>query len=580
MTDITQDTKASISTPEQDPSSNFSSGQNLNIGASISRYDPPRQERRNDETFIDAESIHERGLLPVLPKIVARIVTNAVSDAVEDIFRTPLVKFPRPPQQRTGLAGTVYGTVEALEEVTERNLTPGTVGIGGAIARTYPAVQKVLMTLFGAHFVVSFPEEIEKMKREVTTAVERGDPRNAANILTHEILRISLLMGVLPRLSRGGNSLLRYDPRSQTGAVIDLAKVKASYAMSKGPPRVSDDLMKPTAFSQAPIKGDPLNNLRNPRLYLGQDNGNNGTGQSAMRALGLQNVLSETTIPKPPEIARFDADTQEPSQRSATSGDQIPTEPSIEDQRFRDIARKGLRLGGRIWLGPSTLMEFEGETLVIDAINADGTLRLRTAEGKVVHQAVEPQGVSPRPTSIPLHRATSEETLEQLRRQQEEAALAAQRIQEARQRWHLQPDSEYAQSEATIHPEILPAVKSIRNCDIETIASNSGIGQISGKGWGSYIQIQLIFDGDLEVAKKIDVFAKALTSELRNELGNPAISLQLVSAERWVENQETTSMEITRLPIYRLQLVGYTNDEEIRYAWKKVAEKFTPSVIE
>jgi len=144
-------------------------------------------------------------------------------------------------------------------------------------------------------------------------------------------------------------------------------------------------------------------------------------------------------------------------------------------------------------------------------------------------------------------------------------------------RMFLQPDFD----ESSINPEIFNAVKSIRNSGIETIASNSGIGQIGNKNsWGSFIQIQLLLKDGLEIAEKINTFAQSLTPELQQELDNPSLSLQLVSAEKWFKNHDTTSMKISNLPIYRLQLVGYSKDEEIRYVWNKVAQKFTPSVIE
>jgi hypothetical protein len=136
--------------------------------------------------------------------------------------------------------------------------------------------------------------------------------------------------------------------------------------------------------------------------------------------------------------------------------------------------------------------------------------------------------------------------------------------------------------EPSINPEILPAVISLRNAGVETIASNSGIGEIGLEGgWGSYIQIILpSAEYDLKIVHKVDGFAKQLTSELRQELNNPAIALQLVSAEKWFDDIHTTSIEISKVPIYRLQLTGCTNDQEISHVWKTVAEKFNRSVIE
>ena len=134
--------------------------------------------------------------------------------------------------------------------------------------------------------------------------------------------------------------------------------------------------------------------------------------------------------------------------------------------------------------------------------------------------------------------------------------------------------------ESDILPEMLPVVRAIRNAGIETIASNSEVGHIGDSPFGSYIQIRLIYKGGPEIAKKIDAFAKTLTPELRKETGNPNLALQVVSAEKWYDDQDTTSIEIINLPIYRLQLTGHTNDEEIRYVWNTVAEKFNHSVIE
>lgn len=138
-------------------------------------------------------------------------------------------------------------------------------------------------------------------------------------------------------------------------------------------------------------------------------------------------------------------------------------------------------------------------------------------------------------------------------------------------------DTDY--DEASIDPEILLAVKALRNSGVETIASNSGIGQIGDEdGWGSYIQVRLFTEDGFEVAQKIKVFADALTLKLRQTLGNSALTLQLVSTELWYEDRNTTSMK-TLVPIYRLQLVGHSNDEEICHVWNTVAQDFSPLSI-
>ena len=135
--------------------------------------------------------------------------------------------------------------------------------------------------------------------------------------------------------------------------------------------------------------------------------------------------------------------------------------------------------------------------------------------------------------------------------------------------------------ESDVDSEIVNAIRAIRNTGIETIASSAGATESPFKGWGSYIQINLmIFPGGKKIAKKINQFAKIITPELRKELNNPNIALQFVSAERWRDDEKTTSMKITQHDIYRLQLVGFANDDEIRFAWNKVAERFTPSVIQ
>ena len=132
---------------------------------------------------------------------------------------------------------------------------------------------------------------------------------------------------------------------------------------------------------------------------------------------------------------------------------------------------------------------------------------------------------------------------------------------------------------ARIHPEILPAVIALRNAGVETIASHSGIGQIGVEdAWGSYIQIRLFYEGGFETAKKISKFAGNLTTKLRKDLGNDNLTLQVVSAAAWYEDINNASME-TNIPIYRMQLVGQTTDDEIRYAWENVAQEFSPDVI-
>lgn len=139
-------------------------------------------------------------------------------------------------------------------------------------------------------------------------------------------------------------------------------------------------------------------------------------------------------------------------------------------------------------------------------------------------------------------------------------------------------DTDY--DEASIHPKILPAVKSLRNSGVETIASHSGIGQIGVEhAWGSYIQIRLFTENGFEIARKIKEFAQVLTARLQHDLGNSQLTLQLVSAEAWYKDQNTTSTE-SDVPIYHLQLVGQSNDGEIRQAWNTVAQEFSPSVIE
>lgn len=139
-------------------------------------------------------------------------------------------------------------------------------------------------------------------------------------------------------------------------------------------------------------------------------------------------------------------------------------------------------------------------------------------------------------------------------------------------------DTDY--DEACIHPEILPAVRALRNGGVETIASHPGIGLIGVEhAWGSYIQIRLFAEDGFEVARKISDFALDLTVRLQEELRNSQIALQLVSAEAWYQDRKTTSME-SKIPLYRLQLVGQTNDSEILHAWNAVAQSFSSSVLQ
>lgn len=46
-----------------------------------------------------------------------------------------------------------------------------------------------------------------------------------------------------------------------------------------------------------------------------------------------------------------------------------------------------------------------------------------------------------------------------------------------------------------------------------------------------------------------------------------------MSDEEWYKNRNTTQLE-TKVPVCRFQLTGHTSDDEIRYAWKFVAENF------
>lgn len=141
-------------------------------------------------------------------------------------------------------------------------------------------------------------------------------------------------------------------------------------------------------------------------------------------------------------------------------------------------------------------------------------------------------------------------------------------------KFRLQPEPE----ESDIQPEILPAVKAIRRTGIETIASNAAIGGHLIE-YGSYIQLQLMDKGGAQVAEKIRLFAQEITNELRAELQNPEIALMLVSAEAWYEDRNTVSMDAPRFGVYRIQLVNYRSDAEIRKSWVKVASRFTREVI-
>ena len=78
------------------------------------------------------------------------------------------------------------------------------------------------------------------------------------------------------------------------------------------------------------------------------------------------------------------------------------------------------------------------------------------------------------------------------------------------------------------------------------------------------------------MVKKIDRYARRIAKRFRAELGNPQIDLQLVSAERWFEDRDTASID-SAIPIYRLQLIGQTQDDQILYAWREVAASFTLS---
>lgn len=145
-----------------------------------------------------------------------------------------------------------------------------------------------------------------------------------------------------------------------------------------------------------------------------------------------------------------------------------------------------------------------------------------------------------------------------------------------KQRWVLQSDPD----ESSLDAAIVPAIRAIRQTGIETIASSAGL-TTSPFRWGSYVQLNLqIFPGGKQIANKISEFAASMTAELRKELRNPNIALQLVSAEKWNEDPDTTSIETDHYEIYRLQSVGSANDEEIKFVWNKVAEKFNKSVVE
>lgn len=126
--------------------------------------------------------------------------------------------------------------------------------------------------------------------------------------------------------------------------------------------------------------------------------------------------------------------------------------------------------------------------------------------------------------------------------------------------------------ETIIDPALLPAVRAIRETGIETLASSSGIGHIGLEhGWGSYIQVYI---RDPAMVEKVVGFTDDMTEQARNELGNPGLAVQLVSAELWFEDRETTSRDGS-MPIFRLQLVGHVSDDEIRHVWQQVADRFS-----
>ncbi len=148
--------------------------------------------------------------------------------------------------------------------------------------------------------------------------------------------------------------------------------------------------------------------------------------------------------------------------------------------------------------------------------------------------------------------------------------------------------------ESEIDPEIVKAVRAIRGTGIETLSSSAGTTNSLTAGWGSFILLNLMlfprdkqipqglrqFDS-LMIVTKIRHFADSITEELRRELGNPNISLQLVLDERAAENKGTTAVQSRGgHDIYRLQLVGFADDKEISFAWGKVAQKFNRSIVE
>lgn len=144
-----------------------------------------------------------------------------------------------------------------------------------------------------------------------------------------------------------------------------------------------------------------------------------------------------------------------------------------------------------------------------------------------------------------------------------------------KKRWVLQHDPR----PETLEPEMIPAIEAIRNTGIETVASSSGLTTSPAEGWGSYIQLNLHFNKEV-IVPKIVAFAETISIQLQTELKNPDIILQLVSTEKWYEDQKTISVEIGKWEFYRLQLIGSKNDEEKIYAWGVVAKMFNSSVLE
>jgi hypothetical protein len=80
----------------------------------------------------------------------------------------------------------------------------------------------------------------------------------------------------------------------------------------------------------------------------------------------------------------------------------------------------------------------------------------------------------------------------------------------------------------------------------------------------------------------MDAFAQALSCKLQEELNKPQIKLQFVSALAWFKNRSATTHEVSAddLPIYRLQLLGYFRDDEVRSSWNTISRNFNPKVLE